>query len=312
MVRWPSAPRPPCPPWPPWPPPPPWPPRPAVATRVSGPVSSPMVISAILLGPPLRPLAPSLPSLPSPPSRPSHAPGTTGPASQSQPSQVGSVSAAIPSGPPAPSRPADAGGTVQRADAPVDGVGDRQHRKLSWSALTSTDDPLHDQDQQVPPHCHDRARRQAQAADVDDVHDVVAVVDVPVLVADAEIPALAGTHVPVPHAQDPRREREVHHRPAPRPPGRAWPSAKTAASVLSCTPCPMPRRMAMDGPKKTAWRRRRCSAVAAGSARDVRDRRQGRVADQLGIAKQPAGVVAEPAGVLVERAVLRHGQAVNA
>jgi hypothetical protein len=49
--------------------------------------------------------------------------------------------------------------------------------------------------------------------------------------------------------------------------GSIWPSAKTAASVRSCTPCPMARRSAMEGPKKTAWRRRRCSAVAADSAR---------------------------------------------
>ena len=201
-VRWPSVPWPPFPPCPPYPPSPPSPPGRPLATRVSGPVSSPMAISAILLGPPFRPLAPSPPAVPSPPSPPWHAPGTTGPASQSQPSQVGVVGAATPLGPPVPYP-----GPPVRRDRRAGRRGGRRDKGPARSRSAPgrppiAVNPLHGQHQQVPPHGHDRARRQVQAADIDHVQDVVAVVDVPVLVADAEVPAFARTDVPVPHAQD--------------------------------------------------------------------------------------------------------------
>ena len=54
-------------------------------------------------------------------------------------------------------------------------------------------------------------------------------------------------------------------------------------------------------------------AALPGSGRGQRahagDRRYDRVADQFGIAAQPADIVAEPAGVTLERPLLRGGQA---
>ena len=177
-------------------------------------------------------------------------------------------------------------------------------------ALVIADDPLHGQHEQVPPHGHDRARRHVQAADVDDTQDVITVIDAPVLVAGAEIPAFAGTDVPVPHAQDPRREREVHHGPGLiRRVDLAVGEDRGLGPVVHALP---------DGAAKRDGGAEEDSLASAallrggrGQRAQGRDRRQGRVADQLGIAEQLARVMAESAGALIECALLRRGQPVG-
>ena len=68
-------------------------------------------------------------------------------------------------------------GAVQRPGAVVDGERGGQDRELVLTRLAwLADQPLDDEDQQVAPGQHGRAWLQAQGADIDDVHDVVAVV----------------------------------------------------------------------------------------------------------------------------------------
>ena len=198
---------------------------------------------------------------------------------------------------------------MQRPGVAVDGERGGQDRELTGTrAGRLAGQPLDDEDKQVAPDQHGRAWLQAQAADVDDADDVVAVVQAPVATADAQVPALARADVPVPDAQDPGREREVIAGPRLI---RGIDGAVSERGGLEPVVHALP-----DAPAQRDGRIEEdllSPAALPGSGRGQRahagDRRYDRVADQFGIAAQPADIVAEPAGVTLERPLLRGGQA---